>query len=90
MSITINTKVGDEKQHTKQHTEQQTNNKQITTNKNNKNYILINKYKREASKNFYGKLRWLREIKDTEEYKTLSEEQKSLFRAEIMGGRYDV
>lgn len=78
--------MGEENQQANQQALQQSNNKQITTNKNNKNiYIyILNKYKREAQKNFYGKMRFLRELREDEKYKQLTEEQQHFIKQKIM------
>lgn len=66
---------------------QQTNNKQITTNKNDKNIylFLFNKYKVEISgKTFGEKIKKIGELKNTEEYKQLSGELQDKLYAELM------
>lgn len=77
---------GDENQHTNQHKLQQTTNTVLTHNKNDNNiYIyILNKYKSEAQKNFYGKMRFLRELREDEKYKQLTEEQQHFIKQKIM------
>lgn len=67
--------------------EQQTDNKQITTNKNDKNdknlyYILFNKYKEKIKgKNFANRMSVIREMKKTKEYNNLDfKEQDALIK----------
>lgn len=73
---------------------QQTNNKQITTNNkenkdNNIYFILFNKYKAKIlnSKSFGEKIKIIAELKRTSEYMSLPEDQKEKIFYELMGAR---
>lgn len=64
---------------------QQTNNKQITTNKNDNNiYIyLLNKYKRKNKKDFREYMQKMKELTNDPDYELLSVEEKNDIAAEI-------
>ena len=69
---------------------QQTTNKQLTTNKNDKNIILsyfINIYRDKNPSNFFERMSFLREIQTDEKYIELSPDEESELRTYVLGRR---